>query len=296
MSAPTHFLVNDLPENVLSLSVSRQVWSGVSVDVSEWRATGTVSHQFPYQSETSLVALLDEIGSPCEPRLHESRPCSVGYTPRHMDFIPAGMEVWGFSEDVRFVRDVTLLFDIGTIEEQLSTPFDPDAISAPRLRFSDERIWPLMRLLADVIDDTDPSIQLYGDSLVAAISTQLFARPREIVADAKGLAPWQLRRITEFLDAHLCERIELADLAALVGLSQSHFSRSFKESTGLPPYRWQLNARIRRAQTLLFESGATLEEVAEATGFADAVHFGRTFRKIIGVTPAAWRRDRPGEP
>jgi transcriptional regulator GlxA family with amidase domain len=87
-------------------------------------------------------------------------------------------------------------------------------------------------------------------------------------------------------------RVDLASLAALAGLSQSHFSRAFKVATGMAPYRWQLDARIRRAQALLIDSRASLEDVAEATGFADAVHFGRTFRKLTGATPAAWRSDR----
>ena len=56
--------------------------------------------------------------------------------------------------------------------------------------------------------------------------------------------------------------------------------------------RSQLDARVRRAQALLIDTRASLDQVAETTGFADAVHFGRTFRKITGATPAAWRRDR----
>ena len=142
------------------------------------------------------------------------------------------------------------------------------------------------------MNDPDPSAQLYGDGLTAAIAARLFANPARPAVDGKGLAPWQLRRIVEYLDAHLPGRVELADLAALVDLSQAHFSRAFKASTGMAPYRWQLDARIRRAQALLIDSRASLNEVAEATGFADAVHFGRTFRKLTGATPAAWRRDR----
>jgi transcriptional regulator GlxA family with amidase domain len=60
----------------------------------------------------------------------------------------------------------------------------------------------------------------------------------------------------------------------------------------MAPYRWQLDARIRRAQALLLDARPTLDQVAEAAGFADAVHFGRTFRKFTGATPAAWRNDR----
>ena len=104
------------------------------------------------------------------------------------------------------------------------------------------------------MNDPDPSAQLYGDGLTAAIAARLFADPPGPGADGKGLAPWQLRRVVEYLDAHLPERVDLAHLAALVGLSQSHFSRAFKASTGMAPYRWQLDARIRRAQALLIDT------------------------------------------
>jgi AraC-like DNA-binding protein len=209
-----------------------------------------------------------------------------------MHFAPAGMEMWGYSADTRFVKDATLTFDLAVLGERLATEFDADATATPRLRFSDDRIWTLVKLLSDVVNDPDPSTQLYGDGLTAAISARLFADPSEPAADGKGLAPWQLRRIVEYLDAHLPERVDLAHLAALAGLSQSHFSRGFKASTGMAPYRWQLDARIRRAQALLIDTRASLDRVAEVTGFADAVHFGRTFRKLTGATPAAWRRDR----
>lgn len=262
------------------------------LDVTEWHGSGAVTHQFRYETETRLVTLLEEVGSPCEPRLRENQPCPVGYVPRHMDLAPAGMEIWGYSADVRFVRDATLTFDVAMLGERLAIEFDAHATTAPRLRFSDDRIWTLVRLLSDAVNDPDPSAQLYGDGLTAAIAARLFAEPTEPSTDGRGLAPWQLRRIVEYLDAHLPERIDLAHLAALAGLSQSHFSRAFKASTGLAPYRWQLDERIRRAQALLIDTRASLDQVAEATGFADAVHFGRTFRKLTGATPAAWRRDR----
>jgi AraC family transcriptional regulator len=284
--------VSLLPENVLSLSTVRRDWNGVRVDVSEFHCAGRVSHHLRQENETRLNALLEEIGSPCEPRLREDRPCPIGYVPRHMYFAPAGVELWGFSADARFVRDATLTFDLAVASERLATGFNADAVTAPRLRFSDDRIWTLVRLLSDAVNDPDPSAQLYGDGLTAAIAARLFANPARPAVDGKGLAPWQLRRIVEYLDAHLPGRVELAHLAALVDLSQAHFSRAFKASTGMAPYRWQLDARIRRAQALLIDSRASLNEVAEATGFADAVHFGRTFRKLTGATPAAWRRDR----
>jgi len=209
-----------------------------------------------------------------------------------MDFAPAGMEMWGYSDDARFVKDATLAFDFAALGERVATNIDASAIATPRLRFADDRIWPLVRLLADAVNDPDPSTQLYGDGLAAAIMARLLADPAQSATDGNGLAPWKLRRVVDHLEAHLPERVDLAELAALAGLSQSHFSRAFKASTGMAPYRWQLDARIRRAQALLIDPRASLDEVTEATGFADAVHFGRTFRKLTGAAPGAWRRDR----
>jgi AraC-like DNA-binding protein len=284
--------LTQLPENLLSLSTSQRAWNGVRVDVSEFHCAGRVSHHLRYETETRLSVLLEEVGSPCEPRLREDQPCPISYIPRHMHFAPAGMQMWGYSADTRYVRDATLSFDLAVLGERLATGFNADAITTPRLRFSDDRIWPLVRLLSEAMSDPDPSTQRYGDGLTAAIAAQLFADSPEPSADTKGLAPWQLRRVIEYLEAHLPQRVDLADLAALAGLSQSHFSRAFKASTGMAPYRWQLDARIRRAQALLIDTSTSLDEVAETTGFADAVHFGRTFRKLSGATPAAWRRNR----
>jgi transcriptional regulator GlxA family with amidase domain len=106
------------------------------------------------------------------------------------------------------------------------------------------------------------------------------------------LAPWQLKRVTDFIDANLAETLQLCDLAALSGLSPSHFGRAFKGSTGLPPHRWHLNLRIERARTMLTDDCASLADVACATGFADQSHFTRVFSRTVGMSPGAWRRTR----
>ena len=284
--------LTQLPENVQSLSVAWRAWNGVRIDVSEFHCAGRVAHHLCYEAETRLSALLEEVGSPCEPRLREDQPCPIGYFPRHMSFAPAGMEMWGYSADSRYVKDATLTFDLAVLRKRLAIDLNANVITTPRLRFANDRIWTLVKLLTEAVNDPDPSTQLYGDGLIAAVTARLFAGLPEPGADAKGLSSSQLQRVIEYLDAHLPKHIELAHLAALAGLSQAHFSRAFKASTGMAPYRWQLDARIRRAQALLIDTNASLDDVAEATGFADAVHFGRTFRKLTGATPAAWRHER----
>jgi AraC family transcriptional regulator len=281
-----------LPENVLSLAVARRSWNGVSLDVISAHCAGRVAHHLCYESHTRLGALLEEVGSPSEPRLREHEPCALPYVPRHLHFIPAGLPVWGYSADMRFVKDAVLTFDLETVGERLHQTHERDRVNTLRLRFADETLWTLVKLLADVVDDQDPSVQLYGDGLTAAIVARLMSRADSPAKAVTGLAPWQLRRVSDYLEAHISERVDLATLATLVGLSQSHFSHAFRVSTGVAPYRWQLNMRIRQAQRLLLEREQSLEAVADATGFADAVHFGRTFRKLTGTTPANWRRER----
>jgi AraC-like DNA-binding protein/DNA-binding MarR family transcriptional regulator len=110
----------------------------------------------------------------------------------------------------------------------------------------------------------------------------------------RGLAAWQVRKVTEYMTTHLSERVRVSDLARQVGLSASGFSRAFKVSMSTSPHKWQLSERILAAQIMLREGARSLAEVALATGFAEQSHFARVFREMVGVTPGAWqRRNRP---
>ncbi|GGX94644.1 helix-turn-helix domain-containing protein [Massilia dura] len=284
-----------LPENLFNVTSIDRTWNGVAVVITEFFGTGRVLHQLAHDDQSRLGMLLDEVGEGrCEPRLRGDAPCPIDYRPRQMHFTPAGMELWGYSDDVRYARDVNLCFDIGALGERCAIGVQHDLANTPRLRFTDEGICALIGLLAEAVSDPDPSTQLYGDALVTSIAIRLFRGNRTPVRGPARLSPLQLSDALDFLEASLPSRVDLATLANLAGLSQSHYHRAFKASTGLAPYKWQLQARIERAKALLLGTRGSLEDVAEATGFADAVHFGRTFRKLTGATPSAWRRDRLG--
>ena len=143
-------------------------------------------------------------------------------------------------------------------------------------------------MLAEIPAEDD-TYRLYGDSLTAAIFAIAF-ETRETHARSGTLTPWRLNRVTEYMLSRLPEQVELQELAALAGLSQWHFCRAFKASTGVSPYQWQLDERMKMVQRLLLNSEIPLEAVAEATGFSDSMHLIRTFKKRSGETPGAWRR------
>jgi transcriptional regulator GlxA family with amidase domain len=111
-----------------------------------------------------------------------------------------------------------------------------------------------------------------------------------------GLSPWQIRKVTSHIDAHLDRPIRNEDLAALVRLNSSHFGRAFRNSFGEPPHEYVIRRRVERAQGLMLSSEAPLSEIALDCGMADQAHLSRLFRRIVGQSPRAWRRARVGEP
>ena len=107
-----------------------------------------------------------------------------------------------------------------------------------------------------------------------------------------GLAGWQLRRVIEHIQDRLTEDVSLNDLANLAGLSPRHLCTAFRESTGLPPHRWQIERRIERAKVMLTDPTMTITDVALACGFGTPSHFATMFRQATGSRPSAWRRER----
>jgi AraC family transcriptional regulator len=105
-----------------------------------------------------------------------------------------------------------------------------------------------------------------------------------------GLAPWQVRRITEALSADLSAQQPLGALAAQVGLSPFHFSRAFRRSMGIPPHAYHVKLRIDHAQALLSGTNHTVTEIALAVGYESSQAFARAFLRQLGCTPSAFRR------
>jgi AraC-like DNA-binding protein/predicted transcriptional regulator len=105
-----------------------------------------------------------------------------------------------------------------------------------------------------------------------------------------GLAPWQLRRATEYMTERLAGPVLLKDLAGQTGLSPSRFGRAFKLSMGISPHRWQMNLRVLEAQEMLRDATRSQADIALATGFAEQSHFSRVFKEVVGVPPGAWQR------
>jgi AraC-like DNA-binding protein len=115
--------------------------------------------------------------------------------------------------------------------------------------------------------------------------------PSPALSATRGvLAPWQLRRVSEFVDANLDQRLLVEDLASRIRLSASHFCRAFKATTGETPHAYVMRRRLERAQTLILQTSDSLCQIADACGLSDQAHLTRLFRRHLGTTPFQWRR------
>jgi AraC family transcriptional regulator len=106
-----------------------------------------------------------------------------------------------------------------------------------------------------------------------------------------GLATWQIRTVAQHIEEHLSKQISLAALASLARLSQSHFSRAFKKSFGVPPHEYHVQRRIDKAKALLAEREASVTDVGFALGYSHTSSFSIAFRKFTGRSPSEFRRD-----
>jgi AraC-like DNA-binding protein len=98
------------------------------------------------------------------------------------------------------------------------------------------------------------------------------------------------RNITEFVRSRINEDIRLSEMAAVAGLSVSHFSHMFRQSVGESPHQFVLRQRVQYAKEMLLSWDVRMIDVALACGFKTQQHFARIFRKVCGISPTEYRR------
>jgi len=105
--------------------------------------------------------------------------------------------------------------------------------------------------------------------------------------ESTGREADHVAQVQEYLRANLHRNVRLEELSALTGLSKAYVIRSFRRLVGMPPYEWLLQLRIEEARKSL-QNGSPISEVAIELGFADQSHFHRRFKRVTGMTPAAY--------
>jgi AraC family transcriptional regulator len=207
--------------------------------------------------------------------------------------VPAGAAFhWNTEGPVDFVH---IYLNPAVVDQVIANTFDRDpsaVILGERLGETDPLIESLARTLLDEL--SCQNVQLaYLDDVLHLLLCRLLrlhsnAQRSERVA-RHVLAPFRLRRATEFIEANLSNPIGVAEIAAASGISAYHFSRAFRQTTGRPPYAYLIDRRIAAAKALLYCDDAPLTQIARQCGFASLSQFSRMFRRETGATPTMFR-------
>lgn len=144
------------------------------------------------------------------------------------------------------------------------------------------------------VKNRDNLFDLYAEGWacqVLVLTSRLLGESEPVRASARGgMTRFSVRRINDFIEAHLDGELRLDDLAGVAGLSKHHFLRTFRQTTGQTPHQYVMSARIRRAKNkLAMAAGDSMTEIALACGFSNSQNFSTIFRKATGLTPTTFR-------
>ena len=259
---------------------------------------GATPHRVEFCRDTHTLMIFDR-GSFVEgerwidgTRLATSGPLDIG-----IDVVPAHSEFTAWAGPGSNVRCTMI-----TVRTEHFAELKGEARAGYQLRpavaLESDLLSPLIARMRELCraDRPEKCDRLYLEAICVVLFREVMrAQEQSLLASVQrptgGLAPKAQRVIRDFLQENLGQKIDLQYLADQVGVSRFHFTRAFKVSFGLPPYKYLLNMRLRRAAELLRDTRSPITEVALNVGFSCSSEFARAFKQAMGCTPREFRQD-----
>lgn len=212
----------------------------------------------------------------------------------HSLIIPRGTAYW--QSETHQSQGITLGFNSSFLARTLRESPDFAHLELhPQFPTFDPLIYQIGLALKVELEQNLPSSRLYAESAVTFLISHLFhhyaiCKHKESITKS-GLPKYKLQQIIDYIYANLDCDIGLIELADLVQMSLSHFSRLFKQSTGYSPHQFVIKCRVERAQELLLKSKLSIGDISYQVGFANQGHLTNHFKRLLGVTPKVVREN-----
>lgn len=211
-----------------------------------------------------------------------------------VDIIPADTpSIWEMgAKDTFFMMSLFPELLNGVAEE---LGLDPSRVEIRnRFQMRDTQLENIAWALKAELECGYPCGRIYFDSLAVSVAARLLLCHSSVSREPRrmhgGMPERRLRHVLAYIEDNLGVGISLPDIAAVAGLSASHFKNLFRESVGLPVHQYVIRRRVERAKSLLGEGDLSISEIAFQTGFAHQSHLARHMRRVLGVSPRALRQ------
>lgn len=249
----------------------------------------TIRAERPASDAHSMVVLTRGSGSTLEAEFDGMKYAASGNRDLRASYLPEGAGAW--MEFNPAARGLTIRIPPGLMAGYLDQAGSSANLN-PLMFGSNPALIGLITMLDLSIVRPAPAQDVAVDQLMRSIAlilggvdpNGLAANNRRIVLTAN-----RVRRVIDFIEDHLQERLTLDAIADVVGLSPFHFARAFKEATGVSPYRHVCDRRLLKAQRLLLSGNDSIGDVAQACGFGSLPHFSAAFTRERHISPREYR-------
>jgi AraC family transcriptional regulator len=288
--APPRDLFDEIVEISPSNLVKRHRAARYGIMAESIYASARSRIQFHYHSAAHLLILYEDgARRDGETAVDGLPPSTLRKLANKLTFVPAGLGYREWLETSTAVRVSYLYLDPAKLESAALA----DAFYTPKVFFEDPILWATAVKLKSVLESENVDTA-YLESLANVLAHELSCSGQDVAwtspPNRGGLASWQIRAVSAYIEEHLNEQIPLITLARLARLSKHHFCRAFKHSFSIAPHRYHLRRRMQQAKVLLADRTASVTEVSVILGFTSISSFSDTFRKISGQTPSQFRR------
>ncbi len=193
------------------------------------------------------------------------------------------------------IESLTLMLDPRFFATAIEAGQDHEQVEiTTHFSLLDPLLYQLGLVLKNIVASDGTGQRLYAESLINTLMLHIQQHYTTHSAQPKvysdGFSRSKLKLVLEYIQTNLDQDLGLKELASLLQISPYYFSHLFKQSTGIAPHQYVIRQRVERAKQLLKNPDLPIVEIAYQVGFANQAHLNRHFKRVVGVTPGAFRR------